>query len=173
MAGVDQELVLGDPTAPRFVYWDRKLRKTPSGPDALTFDLLSVWGKLRAGLGAIGVKAPLPDKEETIEEFIRRNLGEEVFERLIEPFCSGVYAGDPSKLSMEAAFGKIHALEKQGGSLIGGSLKLFNERREHPPPPRDPTLPPKPAGQTVGSFRNGLRTLPEAIAQQLSDKIKY
>lgn len=105
--GIDQELVLGDSKAPRFVYWDKKLRKTPSGPDALTFDLLSPWGKIRAGLGAIGIKPSPPEgTEETVEEFITRNLGVEVFQRLIEPFCSGVYAGDPSKLSIEAAFGK-------------------------------------------------------------------
>lgn len=58
--GLINDLVLGDPKAPRFVYWENKLRKTPSGPDALTFDLLSPWGKLRAGFGAIGIKNPAP-----------------------------------------------------------------------------------------------------------------
>lgn len=106
--------MFGDPTAPRFVFWEKKLRATPSGPDVLTFgessqlcelfwavilsplheDLLSFWGKIRAGLGAIGLlKSPAPAYEESVEQFIRRNLGDEVFERLIEPFCSGVYAG--------------------------------------------------------------------------------
>lgn len=61
-AGCDKDLVLGDPTAPRFVYWDKKLRPTPSGPDVLTFDLLTIWGKIRAGLGAAGIlKAPRPE----------------------------------------------------------------------------------------------------------------
>ena len=57
---MDKDLVFGDPKAPRFVFWNKKLRPTPSGPDVLTFDLLSIWGKIRAGLGAAGVKKPLP-----------------------------------------------------------------------------------------------------------------
>ena len=73
-----------------------------------------------------------------MEEFVRRNLGAEVFERLIEPFCSGVYAGDPAKLSMKAAFGKVWKLEGLGGSIVGGSLKMLSEKRKNPPPPRDP-----------------------------------
>ena len=60
-AGIDKDLVFGDPKAPRFVWWNKKLRPTPSGPDVLTFDLLSIWGKIRAGLGAAGLfKQPLP-----------------------------------------------------------------------------------------------------------------
>ncbi|KAK9804357.1 hypothetical protein WJX72_008949 [[Myrmecia] bisecta] len=172
-AGVAEQLVFGDPKAPRFVYWNNKLRPTPSGPDVVTFDLLSIWGKIRAGLGAAGLfKKPMPAFEESVEQFVRRNLGDEVFERLIEPFCSGVYAGDPTKLSMKAAFGKVHVLEEMGGSIVGGALKLMKERKANPPPPRDPNLPEKPKGQTVGSFRKGLQTLPEAIARNLADNIR-
>ena len=54
---------------------------------------------------------------------------------------------------------------------MGGALKLMEERKENPPPPRDPKLPPKPAGQTVASFRKGLQMLPAAIAKKLPDNI--
>lgn len=61
-SGCDKDLVFGDPTAPRFVWWEGKLRPTPSGPDALTFDLLTFLGKIRAGLGAVGLLkgGPMP-----------------------------------------------------------------------------------------------------------------
>ena len=31
-AGIAEDLVFGDPKAPRFVFWNKKLRPTPSGP---------------------------------------------------------------------------------------------------------------------------------------------
>ncbi|PON43244.1 Protoporphyrinogen oxidase [Parasponia andersonii] len=173
-SGLKDEVVLGDPNAPRFVLWNGKLRAVPSSPSDLPFfDLMSIPGKLRAGFGALGIRPPPPPPvhEESVEEFVRRNLGDEVFERLIEPFCSGVYAGDPSKLSMKAAFGKVWKLEQNGGSIIGGTFKAIQERNRVPKPPRDPRLP-KPKGQTVGSFRKGLAMLPNAISSMLGSKVK-
>ncbi|DBB12106.1 TPA: hypothetical protein ACH3X3_006217 [Trebouxia sp. C0006] len=170
--GIANDIQYGNPTAPRFVFWEKKLRPTPSGPDVLTFDLLSIGGKLRAGMGLLGLRPKMPDQEESVEQYVRRNLGKEVFERLIEPFCSGVYAGDPSKLSMQAAFGKIVALEKSGGTILGGAIKLIRDKKKNPGPPRDPSLPPKPKGQTVGSFTGGLRMLPEAIAHKMHNKLR-
>ncbi|KAF5455505.1 hypothetical protein F2P56_025072 [Juglans regia] len=171
-SGLKDDLVLGDPNAPRFVLWDGKLRPVPSKPNDLPFfDLMSIGGKLRAGFGALGIRPPPPGREESVEEFVRRNLGDEVFERLIEPFCSGVYAGDPSKLSMKAAFGKVWKLEQNGGSIIGGTFKAIQEKNSVPKPPRDPRLP-KPKGQTVGSFRKGLAMLPNAISKSLGGRVK-
>jgi oxygen-dependent protoporphyrinogen oxidase len=66
----------------------------------------------------------------------------------------------------------VYDLEKKGGSIIGGVIKLIQEKRNNPAPPRNPALPPKPAGQTVGSFRRGLRTLPDAMAARLGDAVK-
>ncbi|XP_068303977.1 protoporphyrinogen oxidase 1, chloroplastic-like [Pyrus communis] len=172
--GLKDDLVLGDPNAPRFVLWDGKLRPVPSSPaDIPFFDLMSIGGKIRAAFGALGIRPspPPPCLEESVEEFVRRNLGDEVFERLIEPFCSGVYAGDPSKLSMKAAFRKVWQLEQNGGSIIGGAIKAIQGRNRAPKTPRDLRLP-KPKGQTVGSFRKGLGMLPDAISTRLGSKVK-
>lgn len=68
---------------------------------------------------------------------------------------------------------QVYDLEKKGGSIIAGVLKLMQEKKKSPPPARDARLPPKPAGQTVGSFREGLQMLPEAIAENLQQQIRY
>ncbi|KAI0518595.1 hypothetical protein KFK09_006031 [Dendrobium nobile] len=144
-SGLKDDLVLGDPNAPRFVLWNGKLLPVPSKPtDIPFFELLSFGGKLRAGFGAIGIRPP-------------------------PPVC--VYAGDPSKLSMKAAFGRVWRLEQSGGSIIGGTLKALQERNKNPKPSRDPSLP-KPKGQTVGSFMKGLSMLPNAISLRLGNKVK-
>lgn len=75
---MDKELVFGDPKAPRFVWWEKKLRATPSGPDALTFDLLTIGGKLRAGLGAVGIKQAAPGMSSRIRQTLIRRSSIEV-----------------------------------------------------------------------------------------------
>lgn len=67
---------------------------------------------------------------------------------------------------------QIVALEKSGGTILGGAIKLIRDKKKNPGPPRDPSLPPKPKGQTVGSFTGGLRMLPEAIAHKMHNKLR-
>ena len=66
----------------------------------------------------------------------------------------------------------MYDLEKEGGSIIAGVIKQMQRNKANPPPPRDSRLPPKPPGQTVASFKNGLMTLPSAIATRLDAKIR-
>lgn len=60
-SGLKDDLVLGDPDAPRFVLWNGKLRPVPGKPtDLPVFDLMSIGGKIRAGFGALGIRPPPP-----------------------------------------------------------------------------------------------------------------
>ncbi|KAL7537907.1 hypothetical protein ACHAWF_005939 [Thalassiosira exigua] len=199
--GIDDQLVFADESLPPWVNYGGKLHplpkgrggKGPQGQIELVFgpngvlkfglagDLLSWPGKIRAGIGALLGHAPPPeDEEETIQEWIVRTLGEEVFYRIIDPFVSGVYAGDPTKLSMKAALPKIARIEdisygiewnKFGAIFYGGlarQVELTKERKADPPDPEWVEF----EYGNPGSFRRGLSTLPDAIAKELGGRAK-
>ena len=50
--------------------------------------------------------------------FVRRRLGREVFDRLVEPLVGAVYAADMEKLSVKATLPRFREMERQHGSLI-------------------------------------------------------
>lgn len=160
--GLSGQLVLADRRLPRYVYWNQQLLPVPMSPQAaISTPLLSGWGKLRAAVGALGFVRPASSGEESIDRFMRRHLGAEVAERLVAPFVSGVYAGDPQQLSMAAAFRRVASLEQNYGGLLAGAVL---SRRNQPKPVLHPSLPVTKPGE-LGSLRQGLESLPQAIAE--------
>lgn len=199
--GIDDQLVFADESLPPWVNHGGKLHPLPKGlggkgalgqlelvfgrNGVLKFgfagELLSWPGRIRAGIGAFLGHAPPPEgKEETIREWVTRTLGEEVFLRCIDPFVSGVYAGNPETLSMKAALPKINRIERiaysiewnKFGAIFYGGLKrqieLTKERKADPPSPEWPEF----EYGNPGSFREGLSTLPKAIEENLDGKVK-
>mmetsp|Transcript_15170 Transcript_15170/g.32373 ORF Transcript_15170/g.32373 Transcript_15170/m.32373 type:complete len:562 (-) Transcript_15170:33-1718(-) len=174
--GLKDQLVFADHTLPRMVYWDSKLFPLPSAlEDAPFFALLNPLEKLRAGLGAIGLLSGRPaGVEESVKDFIERTLGEAVFKKIIDPFVSGVYAGDPSKLSMASAFRKIYSLEDLAPArgLVWGGLLRQMERAREARENFDPELPTY-VGGALGSFREGLQQLPNTVLARLgADRVR-
>ena len=68
-------------------------------------------------------------------DFVRRKFGHEILEYLVAPFVSGVYAGDPEKLSLKAAFPTLEEWEREYGSVLRGAMKSRSEKEKASGPP--------------------------------------
>ena len=72
------------------------------------------------------------EADESMASFVRRRLGREVFDRLVEPLISAVYAADMEKLSLLATLPRFRDMERQHGSLIRGMLAAKRARSKGP-----------------------------------------
>lgn len=145
----------------RFVVRDGRAVPLPGSPSAfLSTRLFSFRGKLR--LLAEPFMKPA-DHEESIAAFVRRRLGQEFLDWAIDPFVSGVYAGDPKRLSVRAATAKVYALEREHGSLIKGALKKAWAARKA-------QVETGPVGRML-SFERGLGQLVDALAAALGERL--
>jgi len=141
----------------RFVVKNGQPVALPMSPGAfLTTPLFSPLAKARLALEPFISRQPKSD-EEVIAHFVRRRLGHEFLDYAIEPFVAGIYAGDPDRLSVTAAFPKLHALEQRHGSLILGAILGARERRKRAETAKNTAR--------SFSFRHGMQTLTDALAR--------
>jgi oxygen-dependent protoporphyrinogen oxidase len=103
--------------------WDgRRLVTIPSGPSALFAPLASGRAKLRA-LAETLVAEPPGGSDESLDSFCRRRFGHEVGRTAAWLAASGVFAGDPTRLSAHAGFPALTGLVSAHGSIIRGVAK--------------------------------------------------
>ena len=157
---VDQRIDTSPQAVNRYVVREGKLVALPMSPrQLLTSQAFSFAGKLRLLREPFIARAPA-GADETIAAFMRRRLGDQILDYAVDPFVSGIYAGDPERLSMQAAFPRLHALEQTQGSLLRGQLAAGRERRRSGEP--------KLSHPRSFSFRDGMQTLPDALAHSLA-----
>ncbi len=168
--GLGSQLIGTDPQHRRsFVVRQGRLMPVPEGfvllaPNRLgpllTTPILSFRGKLRMLLDLV---LPRRDDEgdESLAAFVKRRLGREVLERLVQPLVAGIYTADPADLSLKATLPQFPAMEQAYGSLIRGALRQARLVR---------SIERNASGARYGLFvtlADGMDTLPRSLAAAL------
>lgn len=167
--GLLDQLVQTNPAYRRtFVVHRGRLHRLPDGflmmaptqmwPLAVT-PILSPLGKLRAAAEYF-IPPRNDDADESMASFVRRRLGREAFDRLVEPLVSAVYAADLEQLSLLATLSRFRDMERDFGSLIRAMRHQMKNR-------------PKQKGESGARYsmfvtlREGLSSLVDAMASRL------
>ncbi len=165
--GLAEKLLKASPEAQnRYVWCQGKLIPVPLSPSSfLTTPLFSLSEKMRVVKEFfISPGSGLPEgSDETVGHFVRRRLGNEFLEKLIDPFVKGVYASHPDLLSLNSAFPLLARLEQESGGLIRGAIRLSREKKR-----KKANLTGPPGG--LYSFSGGLGEMVRAFSGYLKDE---
>lgn len=138
----------------RFVRHQGRTVKVAPGPQILATPLVSVAGKARVLAETFVRSTAQPD--ESVEGFLSRRLGSEAGRLAATLMAGGVHGGDPSQLSIGAAFPRLLALENRHGSLLKG---VWANRKAGPPT--------RPSTHVVD---DGVASVAAAVAASLGDR---
>jgi oxygen-dependent protoporphyrinogen oxidase len=148
--------------ARRYILRGGRILPLPDGP--IAFFKTPVWrarGKLRA-MAEPFIPRRKGDADESVADFVRRRLGQEILDYALDPFISGVYAGNPERISMGAAFPLLDGFERNHGGLIRGALKTAKTRKADPD---------RPADRGLYSFREGMQQPMHHAASILGERL--
>ncbi len=147
----------------RYLFLDGRLRRLPSGPGSLLrSDLLGWRGKLSLLLERLRGRRS-GGGDESIDAFVRRRAGAEAAEVLADALVTGIYAGDPTLLSLPACFPRLAQFEREFGSVIKGFARAAQQRRAAATARGQPYEP----GSKLWTLHGGLRVLVETLAERL------
>jgi len=165
--GMEEQLV-SNSTGKSYVLVNDKLYSMPGGSimgipteigPFITTGLFSIPGKLRAAADFI-LPRSAGNTDQSLGEFFRRRLGDEVVENLIEPLLSGIYAGDIDQMSLMSTFPQFYEVEQKYRSLILGMKKTA------PSKPKTQQSAEKKKGVFL-TFKSGLQSFAEGIEAKL------
>lgn len=164
--GLSNEMIYANESSnKRYILRDNELHPLPTSPPAFVkTKLFSTKAKFRV------MAEPFIGKSEdgyyqSMAQFVKRRLGQEFLDYAIDPFVSGVFAGDPNKLSVKSAFPKLYRLEEVYGGLVKGMIKGARERKKRAEQSKQ--------SAKMFSFLNGMQSFPKTIANKMKENILY
>jgi oxygen-dependent protoporphyrinogen oxidase len=156
LLGIEDKVLPASPSAKKryILSWGRLEAMGPKSFVKGYFSMRTLIGLVREPF----VRSVSPEYE-SVADFVSRRISREFLDKAIDPFVSGVYAGDPADLSMRSAFPKLYEMERDFGSLIRGSIMRKKDKA-------DPEFP------RTFSFRGGLKTWIDALSASIGDSIR-
>jgi oxygen-dependent protoporphyrinogen oxidase len=129
--GMEDRLLPSDQSAAKRFIWSRgRLHELKASPASFFLsNLLSLPGRLRI-TGELWAKQTPRGQDTSLAEFATRRLGREALERMLDPMVSGIFAGDPERMSLRASFPRIAELEEEYGGLTKAMLKIAAEKKK-------------------------------------------
>lgn len=121
-------------------------------------DILTFNGRLATYKDLVMPKLDWMERDIPVSEFLKRRLGEEQVEHVIEPFFSKIYAGDLDEMGVRSSKEFVFDVERKHRRLSKGLAK-------HPEYFDGD-------GNYI-TFKEGLETLPKKIAASLESHIQY
>jgi oxygen-dependent protoporphyrinogen oxidase len=163
--GLGERLIVASEAARRnrYLFLNGRLRLLPNSLlSFLTSDALS-W-RTRFLLLAERFRPPRRRLgDESIDAFVRRRVGREAAETLADAFVTGIHAGDPKLLSVQAALPRLAELESEYGSIQRGMDTTARQRRLDAAARGEPP----PSASRMWSFREGLALLIDTLRTRL------
>lgn len=152
--GLSTDIVLPPAAAKRrYIVRRGKMHALPSSPGSLLrTPLLSTFGKLRLLAEPLVARRASSD-EESLGSLVRRRLGPEALNFFVDPFVSGVCAGDAERLSSRYTLRVLGDLEQTHGSILRGGIKRARTTG--------------PGASPIQSLRHGMAQLPAALRRML------
>lgn len=137
----------------RMIWKNDRFYALPSNlSNAIFTPLFSLKDKLRILGEPFRSKGNYPD--ETIGMLTKRRLGKSFLDYAVDPFISGIYAGNPMQLVTRFALPKLYQLEQNYGSFIKGSIVKARQPKNE----REML-----ATKKIFSVKGGLNRLTEAL----------
>ena len=183
--GLQDEFIAGDSRAKRYILRNGKLHRAPfSAGGLLTTSLVGLKSKYSL-LSEVFRRSQPPAHEESLAEFVERKFGAEVLDYLVDPFISTIFFGDPHKMGMHSAFPALVEWERSRGSVVRGALRAYRAKRNGKTKSPVESLSANDSSLKrgdlhvtdalpfLGSFKEGMGTLVERLAEKLGEDLQF
>ena len=150
----------------RFVLKNGNIESFPSGLGKMLKSNLFSFSTLLSVLKEPFNSSKSATEDESLGALVERRLGKQILDDFVTPFVTGIYAGDPYKMSAKYTMNVLKEAEENHGSIVKGAFKIMKAKKLE----NEKYGLPK---QKIFTFKNGLQQLITALQKKVEKEIQW